>query len=326
MDKKILNRILKKALVPDLITTLSDRLSLPDLQSLLLKVYSLRVQKLNSAYLSQQYSQNRFVQPAHVLPQKSIEFEQLAFSLLPAGFQTVELSPLCPLGTSSALAPVDQNNVVTTIRNTEVCSDSTNVLALECARRRQSILSTAPASSEKIKICTSHRVVRAQTFNEPGAYAHFKLLALVSAGRDEGSFYFEVANVHEHLDFYIKLLHGCSSVGLKIHDIRVHIYDLENNRHEVLNNSVVLPLKAIFSDIKVDFRKAPKDIRDYYSQVRFQIFIRNSAGTDFLITDGGLTNWTQKLLSNRKERLLCSGLGSERLLSCFMDGESTYMK
>ena len=323
MDKKILSRILKKSQVPDLIIALADRLSLPDLQSLLLEVYSQRVKRLDPAYLSQQYSQNRFVQPAHVLPQKSIEFDLLAFSLLPAGFQTVELSPVCPLGTSSALAPVDQNNVVTTIRNTEVCSDSTNVLALECARSRQSMLSAVPASIEKIKICTSHRVVRAQTFNEPGAYAHFKLLALVTAGRDEGSFRFEAENVLEHIEFYIKLLHGCASEDLKIHDIRVYISDLEKNRREVLNKSVVLPLKAKFPDIKIDFRKAPPDVKDYYSHVRFQIFIRNSAGTDFLITDGGLTDWTQKLLSNRKERLLCSGLGSERLLSCFQTGSQS---
>lgn len=317
MDKKILNRILKKSQVPDLITALSDRLSLPDLQSLLLEVYSLRVQKLAPAYLSQQYSQNRFVQPAHVLPQKSIKFDMLAFSLLPAGFQTAELSPLCPLGTSSALAPVDQNNVVTTLRNTEVCSDPTNVLALECARRRQTILANTAASNEKIKICASQRVVRAQTFDEPGAYAHFKLLALVTAGRDEGSFRFETENVLEHLEFYIRLLLGCSALDLKIHDIRVYIFDLENNRREVLDKKVVSPLKAKFPDIKIEFSKAPTDVRDYYSRVRFQIFIRNSKGTDFLITDGGLTDWTQKLLSNQKERLLCSGLGSERLLSCF---------
>jgi hypothetical protein len=319
MDKKILNRILKKSQVPDLITALSDRLSLPDLQSFLLEIYSQRVKKLDPAYLSQQYYQNRFVQPAHVLPQKSIEFDLLAFSLLPAEFQTVELSPVCPMGTSSVLAPVDQNNVVTTIRNTEVCSDPTNVLALECARRRKGFLDKISGSLEKVKLCASHRVVRAQTFNEPGAYAHFKLLALVTAGRDEGSFSFEAENILEHLEFYIKLLLGCSSLDLKIHDIRVHIFDLEKKRHDVLNKTVMLPLQTKFPAIKTDFRAAPTDVKDYYSQVRFQIIIRDTEGTDFLITDGGLTDWTQKLLSNRKERLLCSGLGSERLLSCFTD-------
>lgn len=322
MDKKILKRIKKKSQVPDLITALTDRLSLPDLQSLLLEVYSQRIQKLGSAYLFRQYSQNRFVQPAHVLPQKSIRFDLLAFSLLPAGFQTIELSPLCPLGTSAIIAPIDQNNIVTTIRNTEVCSDSTNVLALECARRRQTILAKTSGSPEKVKICTSHRVVRAQTFNEPGAYAHFKLLALVTAGRDEGGFRFETESLLEHIEFYITLLFESSSLKLNIQDIRVHIIDLDKTTRNNLEKTIVIPLKSKYQNIKIEFREAPSDVLDYYSTFRFQIFIRNSEGTDFLIVDGGLTDWTQKLLSNQKERLLCSGLGSERLLACFSDRQS----
>jgi hypothetical protein len=35
------------------------------------------------------------------------------------------------------------------------------------------------------------------------------------------------------------------------------------------------------------------------------------------LIDGGFTTWTQLLLSNRKERLLISGLGTERLCSQF---------
>lgn len=310
---------MKKSQVPDLITALSDRLTLPDLQSLLLEVYSQRVQKLDPAYLSQQYLQNRFVQPAVGSPLKSTKFDLLAFSLLPAGFQTIELSPLCPLGTSAIVAPVDQNNIVTTIRNAEVCSDSTNVLALECACRRQSILAKTPGSPEKVKICASHRVVRAQTFNEPGAYAHFKLLALVTAGRDQGSFIFETETILEHLEFYITLLQESSSLELKTQDIRIHIIDLEKNNQDILEKTVVLPLKAKYQNIKIEFGEAPPDVLDYYSKVRFQIFIRNQAGINFLLVDGGLTDWTQKLMSNQKERLLCSGLGSERLLTCFAD-------
>ena len=317
MNKKILSRIKKKSQVPDLISALTDRLSLPDLQSLLLEVYSQRVQKLSPAYLSRQYSQNRFIQPAVGSPSKLIELDLLAFSLLPSGFLTIELSPLCPLGTSAIIAPVDQNNIVTTIRNTEVCSDSTNVLALECARRRLSILEITAGSPEKIKLCASHRVVRAQTFNEPGAYAHFKLLALVTAGRDEGSFRFETESLLEHIEFYITLLLESSSLELKIQDIRVYIINLEKNVRDILEKTIVIPIRSKYQNIKIEFKEAPSDVRDYYSKVRFQIFIRNSEGTDFLIVDGGLTDWTQKIMSNRKERLLCSGLGTERLLTCF---------
>ncbi len=36
-----------------------------------------------------------------------------------------------------------------------------------------------------------------------------------------------------------------------------------------------------------------------------------------MLVDGGFTDWTAKLLSNKKERFLISGLGSERLIDCF---------
>jgi hypothetical protein len=44
---------------------------------------------------------------------------------------------------------------------------------------------------------------------------------------------------------------------------------------------------------------------------------RNRAGDEFPLVDGGFTTWTQQLLSNAKERLLISGLGTELLCSRF---------
>jgi len=40
-----------------------------------------------------------------------------------------------------------------------------------------------------------------------------------------------------------------------------------------------------------------------------------------MLVDGGFTTWTQQLLSNRKERLMTSGLGSERFCACFQTSE-----
>jgi hypothetical protein len=37
------------------------------------------------------------------------------------------------------------------------------------------------------------------------------------------------------------------------------------------------------------------------------------------LVDGGSTDWTQQLLGNRKERLLISGLGLERLAGALDD-------
>lgn len=133
-----------------------------------------------------------------------------------------ELSPICPLGTTSAIATVDQNNAVTTIRNTEVVSDATNVLALECAVRRGDLLQRDSRSTARVRLAASDRVIRAQTFSDPGSHQHFRLLGLVAAGRDEGSFRFEIEALLEQLAFFLRLL---DAVGAG--KVRVSITDLD---------------------------------------------------------------------------------------------------
>jgi hypothetical protein len=51
--------------------------------------------------------------------------------LLPEGFEELVLAPHAPLGTSSVLGGFSQDRVVTTIADSGVVSDSTNVLALD---------------------------------------------------------------------------------------------------------------------------------------------------------------------------------------------------
>jgi hypothetical protein len=110
-------------------------------------------------------------------------FEQLAWSLLPDGYHPIELSPLSPLGTCSTLAAVDQNKVVATDRNVEVVSDSTNVLALEAALRRREALRETGGAESVVRLAASQRQVRAQHYGNPWLSAHFRLLAVVTAGR-----------------------------------------------------------------------------------------------------------------------------------------------
>ena len=55
--------------------------------------------------------------------------------------------------------------------------------------------------------------------------------------------------------------------------------------------------------------------RAYYRHVCFWIHAANDAGDAVHLVDGGAVDWTQRLLSNAKERLIVSGIGSERLCS-----------
>jgi hypothetical protein len=312
MSDKIVARILREIGDEGLVDRLAEGLSPSDLQSLLLAVYRRRAGALAPRDLVNQYRRNRFVQPAQASPTALLEFDALAYSLLPPDFEPVELSPLAPLGACSALGTVSQNNVVSTIRNTEVCSDSTNVLALECARRRRH-----DRASGQVKLCASHRLLRAQRFEGPASFPHFRLFALCTAGRDEGSFRFETGALAEQINFYVRLLNEARTLGYQVEDVRVSVTALDERRIETLQTGVLDALAARYPGVTVRFDQQRQSGRGYYVEACFCIHARDRAGTDYMLVDGGLTTWTQQLSSNRKERLLSSGIGSERLCACF---------
>jgi hypothetical protein len=317
MKEKIIERVLRTAQVPDLLEVLTGRLSQSDLQSLLLEVYRKRALTLTPRHVLGQYEGNRFVQPAAVDPKRLLEFDRLAYSLLPSSFEPLELSPVCPLGTNSVVAPVDQDNAVTTIRNTEVCSDSTNVLALECARRRRGSSGGKGRPDVDTKLCASHRLLRPHLPDNPASFPHFRVFSLCTAGRDRGSYRFEVAALREHLGFYVQLLQSAGQAGFRLEAVRTSLTVFEETRYQLLKTEVLEALSRSYPDVEFRFNQEQGSGQGYYSGVRFQIYARDAAGTDYSIVDGGFTDWTQQLLSNRKERLLISGMGSERFISLF---------
>ena len=309
---RILQRILRECRAPDLFDVLTRRLSLTDLQSLLLLAYKQRVASVRPHDVLSQYRSNRFVRPTPVTPADFIDLDRLAFSLLPDGFQTVELSPVAPLGTCTALAPLDQNNVLTTIRNTEVVSDATNVLALECAVRR----GDASASSEQTKLCASHRLLRAQSFSGPASFAHFRLLALCTAGRNQGSLDLELRAAREHIDFFMRLLRASEQLGFRTHGLRVMLIPFSAGHLTAVRTELRDVLLRQYPNVSVDLDVNADMGKGYYQNFRYQIHATNGQ-EELLLVDGGLTPWTKVLLSNRKEFLLTSGMGTERFVACF---------
>src|SRR5687768_14362623 len=118
MTDALLSRILRAGGGEQLLETLAARLNPSDLQSLMLEVYRRRVAQQTPARLLAQHRENRFARPSAVSPLALLEFDRVAFGLAASRFEPVELAPVCPLGTTAALAPVDQNSAVATIRNT----------------------------------------------------------------------------------------------------------------------------------------------------------------------------------------------------------------
>lgn len=308
-----LDRILSEAGVENLIEILAERLAPTDLQTLLLEVYRRRAAPLPPARLLEQYQTNRFVRPSSVNPLHALEFDRQAFSLAASLFEPIELSPVCPLATTSAFSKVSQDAVVTTIRNTEVVSDPTNCMALECAVRRKVL----GRSEERVRLCASHRLVRTQTFSGPASFSHFRVFAVCTAGRDDGNHCFEFETLREHIGFYVRLLTsiGVPSVRLTVTDFSETVPDLEAR---ILN-----PLTQAFPEVQAKIDPHRTVGRGYYPSLCFHLYATDARGDEYNLADGGLVEWTQQLLSNKKERLMISGLGSERICALFSTSPSS---
>jgi hypothetical protein len=312
---RIVERIEREAGIPGLATILTEKLSATDLQSLLLEVYRLRSHRIQPSAVLADFESNRFVRSSAGSPISLLRWEQIAFSHLPEEFQPIALSPVCPFGTSSAVSSVDQNWAVTTARNTEVVSDSTNVLALECAIRRRELLRRHPKSSEAVHLAASHRLLRAQHYDNPGSISHFSSFALCSAGKDQGNCQFEVSALKSHIHFYLTALRTFLGLGVPLH---VSIADFSSNAHtELIETQLLSGIRLGFEGVDAEFDAGRTKGRGYYSDLCFHIHATPASGQRLELVDGGSVNWTQKFLSNAKERLVISGIGSERLCGEF---------
>jgi hypothetical protein len=312
MADPILDRIARQIGAGDLATALAERLSGADLQSLLLAVYRRRAARRTPAAVLAQYARDRFTAPSAVSPRAFVEFDRRAFALAAPAYEALELAPVAPLGTCAALGPVDQNKVVTTIHNTEVLSDSTNALALEAALRRRAARARGAAAGP-VRLCASHRLLRAQPFKAP-ARAHFRLFALCTAGRAAGVDGFELAALTEHLGFYLDLLDALAPLGYRLDQPRLAVTDLSGGPLGAAIAAQVFPaLAARRPTATLEFDPDRTSGRGYYTRACFHVYARDRAGAEIELGDGGFTDWTARLLSDQRERLLISALASERI-------------
>jgi hypothetical protein len=257
------------------------------------------------------FESNRFVRPSTISPISLLRWEKIAFSHLPREFESIALSPVCPFGTSSVVSQVNQNWAVTTVRNTEAVSDSTNVLALESAIRRRELLRNHPKSSKPVHLATSHRLLRAQHYENPKASAHFGSFALCSAGRDQGHLQFELSTLKLHIRFYLTAFRAFLGPDVPLH---LSVTDLSSNaRVELIETQLLSVVRSEFEGVDCGFDEGRTKGRGYYRDLCFHIHATATSGRRVELVDGGSVNWTQKFLSNTKERLVISGIGSERL-------------
>jgi hypothetical protein len=272
-------------------------LSGSDFASVMLEVVRRRAARETPASVLRRYKHDRFVRPGSTSWRSGRRAEDMLLGCLPADVEVVTLAPLVPLGTHSALGTVSQHKIMTAIRACEVAADPANALALEAAVRRAS-----PAQGS-LRLAAVQRVVRAQRF-PAGRSAHFSLFAMVTAGRDMGNCRFEQAALAEHLRFAVA---GLGAAGLRA---QVALTPL-SEAGERIAAATAAELAAVPADIVMDHERAAG--RGYYRDVCFKVNSPVNGAPAAEIGDGGFTDWTARLLASKKERLLISGYGLDRL-------------
>lgn len=312
---KIIERIERDLGVAGLAEMLAERISLADLQSLLLEVYRQQAAQRTPARVLADHETNRFTRPSNLSPQVMLTWEQTAFSALAPDFEALDLAPVAALGTVSAVALSDQHRVMSTIYNTEVVSDSTNVLALESALRRRELLREHAKSTTPVHLAASHRLLRTQRYANANSIAHFKAFALCSAGRDTGNFRFELDAFVEHIGFYVRALRAYAGAEIAL---RLAVTDFRAlGAHSVFIEQLFARVQEQYEDLICVVDDERTSGRDYYADLCFHVYAAAPSGDFIELADGGVVDWTQKLLSNAKERCVISGIGSERVCAEF---------
>lgn len=309
MDRQstMLHRILMETGDGGLLDKL-DKLQPSDLQSLLMEVLGRLSGKITAAGLMQDYRQNRFVKPAGLHAVSYLKLELMLMTMADQrGIQPVLLSPAGLFGSCSAMASVSQNKILSALRGTEILADPTNMLALYMAEKLSS-REWSNAENE-IHLCAASRVARAQGISKPGLFAHFGIYGMVSSRRDGGSYRCESSLLEKHIafydDFFKQHLNAQMAIVLR--------------RRKGYTDAAGF-LERVCSHIQQTFPHIPLEVDNsetdnaYYLGLNFKLML-NINGQPMEIGDGGFVDWTQKLLGNKKERLLISAIGLDRLLT-----------
>ena len=267
-----------------------------DLHSVLLEVMQRRAGGRSAGDVLTQYLRDEFCVPAGVDLREAVAIDG---HLLAAAsqFEALDLSPVAPLGASSTVGRTSQNRVLSALRMTEVVSDPTNVLALECARRLRTNQTVA------VHLATSQRVLRAQPApRKPGHSQHFRLFVLASGGIETRDHGFSVETLVAHIRTMLEALER----------LERHGYDFGARRVDILTT----PDRAAIGDrvaaaMPIAATRRPLEHPYYSGGVRYQLSVTAPDGTVLPLIDGGTFDWLAQLASNRRAVFVATGAGAQ---------------
>lgn len=300
---KLIRKIRNKIGGEKIFSKLTNNLTGSEFNSLLLDIFRIRTSQITPTNLMKQFEANRFVKPSSLDPLETKTFEIEWLSKAKGnGFKPILLSPLAPLGSCAAVGTVNQNKIISATRGTEVVADATNMLALQIAkdfRKNQD-------KTHEAKYVTTHQHVRAQAFDNPALSAHFAILCMASGAYDKGNNDWEAQTLSEHIHFYYENLcqyFDPSRLSIKVY-FKTHATPLKSALARLLVNlKTKTPIKY----------ERPEEENKYYQDIQFKVFLQVKENRIDL-ADGGLVDWTQKLIPNKKHKMVISGCGIELVL------------
>jgi hypothetical protein len=120
-----------------------------------------------------------------------------------------------------------------------------------------------------------------------------------------------------HVKFYLSAIRAY--IGESI-PLRLSITPLDSA--QVLGDAVERLLdrvRSAFTGVTAIVDNERTAGRGYYRTFCFWIVAASEAGEDIQLVDGGCVDWTQRLLSDGKERLFVSGIGTDRVCALRRD-------
>ncbi len=297
---------------------LSAELGGSELHAVLMHVMRGRARRRTPKDLLAQYRADAFCAPAPTDLRESVAVDGHLLAAADA-FEAIELSPVAPLGVSSAVAQTGQNRVLSALRMTEVVSDPTNVLALECARRLRVNHDTP------VHLVTSQRVLRAQPVPKlPGHSQHFRIFVLASGAPEAKDHAFTVETFVLHIRTMLRALDRLEQHGYAFGARRVDI--LATSQRQALGDrieealGITTPANLLTSNPRTReprTREPVKVVRTalehpYYSGgLRYQIWVIAPDGSEVPLVDGGAFDWLAKLAANRRAVYIATGAGAQ---------------
>lgn len=254
---------LKSKNIEELVT-----MNVGQLNSLLLEIYEKRGKLVTPKEVFEQYRDRyEFFGPSKNDLRVINEYNGLFLACLPEKYDAIELSPITPFGGNSSFTNLSQKNILTSIKNSEVCSDATTALTLEACKRRKQKINNSKSIMEEVNLATIKKVLRMQQFDaQKGYLQHFGQFAVITAGRKRQEFEYE--KIKEHIKLWIKLFFNLKKNDYSLGEINVGICHIDIIEHFIKNGFV--DRKVINANSFNDFRLfketgilLPEKVEDY---------------------------------------------------------------